>query len=48
MYANPVIMKHLYDGILYALGYTKADATPTARMSKIKAVLAPEKSVAAN
>jgi len=44
-YANQVIMKHLYDGILYALGYTELDATPTAKMPDTKASLAPMKMV---
>lgn len=41
-YKNPAVMRHLYDGILYALGYTKLDATPTSQLPKIAAALAPE------
>ncbi len=45
-YKNQAIMRHLYDGILYALGYTNADATPSAKLPPMAAALAPEKSVA--
>lgn len=43
-YKNPAIMQHIYDGILYALRFTDADATPSAELPKIGAALAPEKS----
>ena len=42
-YKNPVIMQHLYDGILYALGFTSADATPSGELPAIPVALAPEK-----
>ncbi len=41
-YANPSIMKHLLDGIQYALGDLEADATPTAKTGE-KPALAPAK-----
>jgi type 1 glutamine amidotransferase len=47
-YTNPVVMKHLYDGILYALDYRQLDATPSASLPKIEPVLAPEKTLANN
>lgn len=40
-YANATIMQHIYDGMLYALGYVKADATPTAEAGSLKISLAP-------
>lgn len=42
-YMNPVIMQHVFDGILYALGYTKWDATPTSEIPKLAMALAPDK-----
>jgi hypothetical protein len=41
-YAKPVIMKHLLDGIQYALGDLKADATPSAKIKRVSPALAPE------
>lgn len=41
-YTNPVIMKHLFDGILYTLGYTQLDAKPTAKSLKKNWALAPQ------
>ena len=40
-YAKPVIMKHLLDGIQYALGDLDADATPSANIKKPTPSLAP-------
>jgi len=40
-YENKAIMQHIFDGILYALGYTKLDATPTAQASGLKVAMAP-------
>ncbi|MDA0348922.1 MAG: ThuA domain-containing protein [Verrucomicrobia bacterium] len=40
-YAKPVIMKHLLDGIQYALGDLDADSTPSANIKKSKPSLAP-------
>jgi len=47
-YKNAAVMRHLYDGILYALGYTKHDATPTAELPKVAPALAPERGEAGN
>ncbi len=41
-YMNPVIMRHVLDGILYAIGRTNADATPTAELPPMAVALAPE------
>jgi len=40
-YENAAIMRHIYDGILYALGYVKTDATPTAAAGPLRIALAP-------
>jgi uncharacterized protein len=40
-YTKPVIMKHILDGIQYALGDLDADDTPTAKIKKPKPALAP-------
>ncbi|MGY8694917.1 MAG: ThuA domain-containing protein, partial [Verrucomicrobiia bacterium] len=45
-YENQAIMQHMYDGILYALGYIKADATPTAVAGLLRSALAPTPVVA--
>lgn len=42
-FKNPVILKHIYDGIQYALGDLEADATPTAAASEKTPALAPAK-----
>ena len=41
-YENPAIMQHIFDGILYALGFTNVDTLPTADLPPIAAALAPE------
>lgn len=41
-FANPMIVKHMIDGIQYALGDLQADATPTDQMSDLKPALAPQ------
>ena len=41
-FANPIIVKHMLDGIQYALGDLEADATPTSQLKDLKAALAPE------
>jgi uncharacterized protein len=43
-FKNPVILKHIYDGIRYAIGDLEADATPTAEASDKTPALAPAKS----
>jgi type 1 glutamine amidotransferase len=40
-YTKPVMMRHLLDGIQYALGDLKADATPTADTKNLIPALAP-------
>ncbi len=40
-FQNPMVMKHLLDGIQYALGDLAADATPTAQIDAPEPVLAP-------
>ena len=45
-YENQAIMQHMYDGILYALGYVKTDATPTAEAGSLRSALAPAPVVA--
>lgn len=40
-YENKAIMQHVFEGILYALGYTELDATPTAQAGSLKTALAP-------
>ncbi|TWU08429.1 ThuA domain-containing protein [Stieleria varia] len=42
-FRNPVVLKHMLDGIQYALGDLDADATPTAKIAGGKAALAPAK-----
>lgn len=42
-FQNPLVMKHLLDGIQYALGDLAADATPTARITPRQPALAPAK-----
>ena len=42
-YKNPVIMQHIFDGILFAIGYKKVDTTPTAELPPIAPALAPAK-----
>lgn len=42
-YTNPAMMYQLLDGIQYAIGDQKADATPTAEIKKPKPALAPER-----
>ena len=42
-YTNPAMMYQLLDGIQYAIGDQKADATPTAKIKKPKPALAPER-----
>lgn len=41
-YTNPAMMYQLLDGIQYAIGDQKADATPSASIKKPKPTLAPE------
>ena len=41
-YKNPVIMQHIFDGILFAIGYKKADTTPTTELPPIAPALAGE------
>ena len=40
-YESKAVMQHIFDGILYALGYRKFDATPTAQAGVLKIALAP-------
>lgn len=40
-FANPKIVKHMIDGIQYALGDLPADATPTDKTKNLKPALAP-------
>ena len=40
-FANPKIVKHMIDGIQYALGDLQADATPTDKMANLKPAPAP-------
>ena len=40
---HPMILKHMLDGIQYALGDLEADATPTAQAKAMKPALAPTK-----
>ncbi|MCA9217997.1 MAG: ThuA domain-containing protein [Planctomycetales bacterium] len=40
---NAAILKHMLDGIQYALGDLEADATPTSKITDAHAALAPEK-----
>ena len=42
-FANPMIVKHMIDGIQYALGDLQADATPTDEMASLKPMPAPER-----
>jgi uncharacterized protein len=42
-FANAMIVKHMLDGIQYALGDLEADATPTAEISAKQPALAPNK-----
>ncbi|TWT82677.1 Trehalose utilization [Planctomycetes bacterium CA13] len=42
-FANPKMLKHMLDGIQYALGDLPADATPTATSSQKQPALAPAK-----
>jgi uncharacterized protein len=41
-FSHPEILKHMLDGIQYALGDLEADATPTAELKDIKPALAPD------
>lgn len=41
-YQNPTILRHMLDGIQYALGDLEADATPTAQIPGAEPALAPE------
>lgn len=41
-FTNPVIVKHLIDGIQYALGDLEADATPTDQVRDLEPALAPD------
>ncbi|MFT6620504.1 MAG: ThuA domain-containing protein [Verrucomicrobiia bacterium] len=43
-YTKPNVMRHILDGIQYALGDLSADATPTAKSTKVKPALAPKES----
>jgi hypothetical protein len=43
-YANPMIVKHLLDGIQYALGDLPADATPSSNAEVTDPALAPPRS----
>ncbi len=40
---NPQVLRHMLDGLQYALGDLEADATPTAKIGKLKPALAPAK-----
>lgn len=40
-FANPMIVRHMIDGIQYALGDLPADATPTDKVENLKAAPAP-------
>jgi uncharacterized protein len=42
-YKHPAILRHMLDGIQYALGDLEADATPTAKAPEKKPALAPAK-----
>lgn len=42
-FRNPVMLRHILDGIQYAAGDLPADATPTAKKSQLQPALAPEK-----
>lgn len=42
-FAHPAIMRHLFEGIQFAVGDLKADTTPTAELSDIEPAPAPEK-----
>ena len=42
-FANPVVLKHMCDGIQYALGDLPADAVPTAEAGELAAAFAPPK-----
>ncbi len=42
-FSNPAILRHILDGIQYALGDLEADATPTAKAPEKKPALAPSK-----
>ncbi len=42
-FANPVILRHMLDGIQYAIGDLEADAAPTAQIEATKPSLAPAK-----
>jgi len=42
-FQNPMILKHMLDGIQYALGDLEADATPTSEAGSKQPALAPEK-----
>ena len=41
-YRNPVILRHMLDGIQYALGDLEADAEPTAKSTPKEPALAPD------
>ena len=41
-FANPMVVKHMLDGIQFALGDLKADATPTDQLTNTNAAPAPE------
>lgn len=40
-FQNPMILRHMLDGIQYAIGDLEADATPSAEIPKMKPALAP-------
>ena len=42
-FSNPAILRHMLDGIQYALGDLEADATPTAKAAPKTPALAPSK-----
>ena len=42
-YQDPVIVRHMLDGIQYALGDLEADAVPTAELSDVEPAFAPSK-----
>jgi uncharacterized protein len=41
-FSHPMILKHMLDGIQFALGDLDADATPTAKLAAIEPALAPD------
>ncbi len=42
-FMNKAIMQHMLDGILWALGRTKVDATPSAELPPVMSALAPDR-----